>query len=154
MHRRVIQSVTSISQNITRLSGIFPNKKALEKIHGSLHCECGNRLLASSLQVKHNSCFFALTCVPPRGCGALRCTHDARWLVGVLLCLPQCWVDEWVTIKMLVTNCSAQVFYWQEDVCSVEHQSVQQYLTLAMDCSTHIWYRSVSYFQHFFFNAQ
>ena len=154
MHRRVIQSVTSISQNITRLSGIFPNKKSPGKDSWQFTLQMWQST-AGWFTTGQAQLLFLCSCVcAPSGCGALRCTHDACWLVGVLLCLPQCWVDEWVTIKMLVTNCSAQVFYWQEDVCSVEHQSVQQYLTLAMDCSTHIWYRSVSYFQHFFFNAQ
>ena len=33
-------------------------------------------------------------------------TH-AQWLVGVLLHLPQYWLDKWVMIKAPVTNCSA-----------------------------------------------
>ena len=68
-------------------------------------------LTAGSLQVERYSCFFAHTCVPPQGRGGPGVHTRAHWLVGVLLCLPQCWLDETPD-----TNCSvllaAAVCWW------------------------------------------
>ena len=97
-----------MSQNITSF-GVFPIKKS-ESVHGAFlsHLDVKNVTVDCWFtQVERYSCFFVHVYVPlqsgPLGPGMYTCAHR---LVGVLLYLPQCWLDEWVTILVPVTNCS------------------------------------------------
>ena len=114
--------------------GVFPIKKSLEKYSWFFpialrHYECGIRLLVHPRLNATPVSLLAPVRLPPRGpesahtcsligrwrplgvMGAWGCTMHihvhAHWLVDVLLCLPQCWLDEWVTINYSVLLASA-----------------------------------------------
>ena len=110
------------SQNITHLASSWL-KKSPEKCSGCSpyalrHCECDSWLLVHSRLSATPVSLLMLLC-PLRVAGPGVQT-SAHWLVGMLLCIPQCWLDKWVTIKVSVTNCSVllasavqQVLHWQ-----------------------------------------